>query len=420
MKIAFLSAFPPYDGSLVSGNMALYRSLMEDHEVSLYNFSLLYPEILFPGVENTILSNKYIDEVNSQRVLNTFNPASYYSAAAAIREFEPNVFITRSWMPYVSFAIGSVANILGKVSAGGYINHKILDSFEKRKAAEYKIYRIGIIDTFASELQQRRHEKNSKLYVDNHDAFITFSKKTTEELLAINPNSIFAELPFPVLARSEIQIKKDIAQRILNIPEDKKVLLYMDNISEHKKIESLIEMIKKLDDSYYLLLVGSSVSGYNHYKRLIEKNGVEKKVGLYIRELNENEIPIYFAASDAIIIPVNSSTQLDILSYNLPVITSKSTDISDVIEKYKLGVVVEDMLESNETSSEITKYFDVHNTNIINNTSEDLILADNNSSSKFLANKMNYNSIASWDNVASAVYDLVDRLIGEGDLSIYM
>jgi len=95
MKIAFLSVFYPYATDLAAENAHLYRALEKTNEIKAFNFTLLYPELLFPGKEQLVQATDIVDIIPSDRILNTANPASYYTTAQAINDFKPNILISR-------------------------------------------------------------------------------------------------------------------------------------------------------------------------------------------------------------------------------------------------------------------------------------------------------------------------------------
>jgi hypothetical protein len=95
MKIAFLSVFYPYASDLAVENSYLYRALERTNETRAFNFSLLYPELIFPGKEQLVRATDVVDIIPSERLLNTANPASYYFTANAINDFKPDLLISR-------------------------------------------------------------------------------------------------------------------------------------------------------------------------------------------------------------------------------------------------------------------------------------------------------------------------------------
>lgn len=223
MKIAFLSSFFPHTTEISEGNAALYRILERNNETNLFNFSLLYPEILFPELQE-ISNNKVADNVQSQQLLNSVSPASYYSTASAIKDFNPDLFLSRYWMPFLGLSLGSVAKFIRK------------SIIYKKRNTKF----IGLIDNMQAPNPQLLESKNNSLYVKNHDAFITFSSEATADLLAINPSALFIEHPFPIYSYIATKTDKITARKTLGIPPNKKVMLYFDEIREYKGIDLLI------------------------------------------------------------------------------------------------------------------------------------------------------------------------------------
>lgn len=387
MKIAFLSSFFPHITEVSEGNAALYRILERNNETNLFNFSLLYPEILFPELQE-IRNNKVADNVQSQQLLNSVNPASYYSTASAIKDFNPDLFLSRYWMPFLGLSLGSVAKLIKKSIIYKRRNTKL----------------IGLIDNMRAPNPQILESKNNSLYVKSHDAFITFSPEATADLLAINPSAIFVEHPFPIYSYIATKTDKTTARKTLGIPQHKKVLLYFDEIREYKGINLLIETIANLPEEYHLILAGEAKTNFDYFQRIIDGYNANDKISAYVRKINENEVHIFYAATDVIIQPSKEQTKRNIiftaLNYNIPVIINDTTNENNFIETNKLGIVIQDMSVEN-LSNEIRNYFEK---NVQNTLAESI---------------QKFKHFASWESVATTIYYLYDILTEKEKSIIY-
>lgn len=114
MKIAFLSVFYPYRGGIAQFNAALYRALEVNNQVKAFNFTVQYPNFLFPGKTQFVTPEDNVDEVPSERVLNAINPLSYKKTVASIKEFQPDLLILGYWMPFMGPSLGYIAKKIGK------------------------------------------------------------------------------------------------------------------------------------------------------------------------------------------------------------------------------------------------------------------------------------------------------------------
>ncbi|NLJ15458.1 MAG: glycosyltransferase [Ignavibacteria bacterium] len=381
MKIAFLSSFFPHTTEISEGNAALYRILERNNETNLFNFSLLYPEILFPELQE-ISNNKVADNVQSQQLLNSVNPASYYSTASAIKDFNPDLFLSRYWMPFLGLSLGSVAKFIRK------------SIIYKKRNTKF----IGLIDNMQAPNPQLLESKNNSLYVKNHDAFITFSSEATADLLAINPSALFIEHPFPIYSYIATKTDKITARKTLGIPPNKKVMLYFDEIREYKGIDLLIKTIANLPDEYHLILVGEAKTSFDYFQRMIDEHNVKDKISSFVRKINENEVHVFYSATDVVIQPSKEQPKRNVISsalnYNIPIISNDTANANKLIETNKLGIVIQDMSVEN-LSSEINNYFEK---NLQNTIAESI---------------QKFKHFASWESVAATIYYLYDVLIGK-------
>ncbi len=388
MKIAFLSSFFPYTTEIAAGNAALYHILEKNNETKLFNFSLLYPETLFPSLENCYDENGVADKVPSEQVLNSINPASYYSTANVIKNMEPDLFLSRYWMPFVGLSLGSVAKFVQK------------SIFYKKK----NIKRIGLIDNMRLPSPQLLDKKNNALYVKNHDAFITFSPEATADLLEINPSALFIEHPFPIYSYVSTRMDKVTARKALGIDDNKKVMLFLDDIREYKGVTTLIEMMANLPETYHLILAGEAKTSFDYFQRLINEHNVNDKISLYIRKINENEVPIFYSATDILLFPVKNSISrnkvFSALNYNLPILMAPIPNMEHIVLENNLGLIIQEV--SVETlTTEIINYF------------------EKNLQSVLTSSIQKFKHSASWESVASTIYHLYDLLVEQEKDMIY-
>jgi len=381
MKIAFLSSFFPYSGDIANGNTRLYRVLEKSNEIKAFNFSLLYPDLLFPGKEKFVSPNEVVDIVNSERLLNTANPASYYFTANAINLEQPDLLITRYWMPYLGAAIGGTAKLVSK-----------------------KTKKIAIIDSMRTAGKQIFEEQTNSLFANSHNAFIVLNNQAREDLLSIKPDAYCVEHPLPLFATHPNKVEKNIACKILNIPTNKKTLLFFGTVRKYKGIDTALHAMSLLDDDYHLVIAGDSPSGFEYYKRKIKDLEIENKVSLIEHKLNENEIPYIFYSADVLLMPYEEEVKKDIISrvfsFELPVIATDVGNFREVFEEKKFGLIIE-KTDTELLIDAIKKYY-----------AEDLakVFKEN-------LNALRYSH--SWESLATIIYDIYEQLLDKEDVNLY-
>ena len=77
MKIALISPFPPYRGGISKYSKNLYDVVSKDHDILIYNFTRLYPEIFFPGQNQYETDDTLFNKKNIVRIIDSINPSKY-------------------------------------------------------------------------------------------------------------------------------------------------------------------------------------------------------------------------------------------------------------------------------------------------------------------------------------------------------
>lgn len=133
------------------------------------------------------------------------------------------------------------------------------------------------------------------------------------------------------------------ARRRLNIAPEDKVLLFFGQIATYKGLEYLLEALSHLlarDPSYRLVIAGKVKQGHESYWRDLEQRlltPVSHRVDARIRHIEEQEVELYFKASDVLILPYVEIFQSGVLfmayRFGLPVV---ATDVGafrhDIVE----------------------------------------------------------------------------------------
>lgn len=224
--------------------------------------------------------------------------------------------------------------------------------------------------------------------------FDVASKKVT-----IIPFGINNTLPNTELTRND-------ARRKLDIPETSKCVLFFGNIAPYKGLHHLVEAMSKLvksDDSLKLIVAGQP-KGSNQYwsevRSAISKYRIESNVIEKIEFIPDEEVEIYFKASDLLVLPYSHIFQSGVLflgySFGLPVLATDVGSLKDEIVPFKTGLSCKPE-DPEDLANQIAAYF-----------SSDLYsnLETNRDQIKEYANE-NY----SWRKVAEITYKTYQNLV---------
>lgn len=339
MKIAFLSPFYPYRGGIAQFSDSLYIELAKEHEVKAFTFTKQYPSLLFPGKTQFVSDDDLNRNIPVTRVLSSVNPFSWNKTAREIIQFRPDVVLISYWMPFFAPAFGKIAG--------------------KLKKAGIKV--IGVLHNVIAHEKRAGDEALTKYFFNKCDGFVILNNASEKDLLGLIPNAKYKIHPHPLYDHYGEKVNTTDARAKLNIPLDKKVILFFGFIRDYKGLDILIDSMKDLNDKYLLLIAGEVYGDFKKYDEQIDKLGVRDKINLQVKYIPETEIPLYFSAGDVCVLPYRSATQSGIVGiayhFDVPVIVTNTGGLAEMVTEGKTGLIVNN-IDSGSITSAIQKYFD--------------------------------------------------------------
>jgi len=322
MRIAYLSTFYPFRGGIAQFNALLYEQLAMFNEVKAFTFKRQYPDFLFPGTSQYVNENDDVKKINAFEVLDTINPLTFIKTAKEIRRFQPDLMITKYWMPFFAPSLGYVA---GKLRKSGTKLISILDNVIPHEK------RFG--DIFLT-----------KYFINRNDGFVVMSDSVKNDLLKLKPDAKYIKHFHPLFDHFGEKVEKEKARQKLGIDLNKKVLLFFGFIRDYKGLDILLQVLSKLNEEYLLVIAGEVYGSFEKYDNIINKLQIGNKVKKFIRYINDDEVPLFFSASDVCVQPYKSATQSGIvgisLHFDLPIISTDVGGLREIIEEYNTGIVV--------------------------------------------------------------------------------
>jgi glycosyltransferase involved in cell wall biosynthesis len=373
MKIAFLSVFYPYRGGISQYNSLLYDGLKKRNKIKAYNFTRQYPQILFPGSSQYVTENDNVIKTESQRVLDSINPFSYFKTIKIIKKQKPDLLLMGYWMPFLAPCLGFVAKRLRKKGV------KVVSVLHNVKPHEK---RIG-------------DKTLSRYFLKQNDAFVVMSKAVRDDLLSFIPDAKYILHPFPIYSQFGDPIDKVEARNKLQIPLDKKVLLFFGLIRNYKGLDLVIDAFDKVSDDYYLVIAGESYGKFDDYQKQIDSNKNRERIMQHIKYIADDEVSTFISAADLNVLPYKTATQSAVVAmayqFDSPVLVTDVGGLKDMVEPYGTGVVVDEP-DSQLIANGIETFF------------------KNNMQSECKNNIRKFKANYSWDNLAKEVEDLYQTL----------
>lgn len=176
----------------------------------------------------------------------------------------------------------------------------------------------------------------SKVYIDKSEYLKKYSKK-----VFVIPNGV-------ELKKFSNSYTKNECRRILGLPYNKKLILFLGNLSPYKGPDVLLKalptVIKRLPD-VELIVAGKGVM-LNQLKELSKTLGIESKVH-FLGFIEESRKAIVYNASDLFVLPSIMNTEsfgivnLEAMACGIPIVASNIGGIPDVVKDDICGLLVE-------------------------------------------------------------------------------
>ncbi|MGM9759230.1 MAG: glycosyltransferase, partial [Parabacteroides sp.] len=312
-RIAILSPFYPYRGGIAQFSGRLYAELSrQGYEVQAFNFTRLYPDLLFPGKTQYVEEGDRTLAVESDRTLDSINPLTYFRTVTAIRRFRPDLLIISYWMPFFVPAYAHIANRLKRDCRVVALVHNAI-SHEGRWFDPLLL----------------------KLFFNQCDGFIVLSEAVRQTLQELFPKATCFLSPHPLYDHFGETLPREEACRRLQLDPARKTLLFFGLIRDYKGLDLLIEAMDRLDDSYQLLIAGECYGSFEKYEQLRAASSARDRIFVHNHYISDQDIPLFFSAADALVLPYRSATQSGVLSvayhYNLPVLATPVGDFPNSI-----------------------------------------------------------------------------------------
>ncbi len=327
-KIIIIGPAYPYRGGNALFVTQTFEKLKDDFDVKIFNYSLLYPSILFPGTTQFDKSEKQLFKVPNERLVNSISQLNWYKVSKRIIQEKADLIIFDWWHPFFGFCHGTISSLIKK---------------------EYPNKILFITENVVSHEANRIDKILTKIGLRNASMFLALSKNVEEELEKFAKGSkIFrSELPiYDCYKNDDIpEISKFKSQ--LGINNDDQVILFFGYVRKYKGLDILLKAFPMILQKYpntYLLVVGEFYDNPSSYFKLIEELNIPERVKVINQFVPNEEVAKYYLASDVVVLPYRSATQSGILNvaygFNKPVIVTNVGGLAEFVIEGKTGFVI--------------------------------------------------------------------------------
>ena len=316
-RIAIVGPVPPFRGGIALHTLMLSRALLPHAEVRVLSFTRQYPRWLYPGATDLDLTAERPREPECHYVLDSLDPRSWRRTVADIVEFRADTVIVPWWSAYWT-------------CCAAYLT---------RRLASHGIPSCFVCHNVAGHGAAGWSRPFVKFALRAGSAFVVQSDQEASLLRRWMPDARIAIAPHPVYSQYPEPATSQPRRAALE-------LLFFGFVRPYKGLEVLIHALAQLKDRNVMLTVaGEFWERPERFRKLIGSLGLEGKVQLIDRYIEEAETAALFARADVLVMPYLRATGSGVLGlayrYGKPVIASNVAGLAEHVQDGVTGYLVE-------------------------------------------------------------------------------
>ena len=324
MKIVLVGTAFPLRGGIAHYMALLYKHLSQKHDVEIATFSRQYPKLLFPGKTQEEHGGAG-STVPSEQLIDSINPLTWYTAARAIAAKQPDLLIFKYWLPFFGPCFGTISRLV------------------KRRTGAKVLFICDNIVPHEKRFGDAAFTRYAFRYVD---FFIVQSGAVERDLRAFHPHARYKLVPHPVYEIFGEAVTKPEARARLGL-KDEKLILFFGYVRRYKGLHVLLDAMPRILQKVKLklLVVGEFYDDEGKYRKQITDAGLQNDVIVYSNYVPNEEVGVYFSASDVVVLPYLSATQSGIVQiayqFDKPVIATDVGGLAEVVLNERTGFIVQ-------------------------------------------------------------------------------
>ncbi|MCK4921103.1 MAG: glycosyltransferase [Bacteroidales bacterium] len=342
MKIINIGPVFPIRGGIAKFNETLSLKLKEmGHDVVNYSYRYQYPDFLFPGKTQYVKDGNAPD-LDIKAELHSINFLSWAKTIRRIIKEEAELIVIHYWMPF--FAMQLI-----------YLLRKL-----RRKPVKVILLAHNLIP----------HEKQpgtrflTRNLLKNIDGMISLSASVRKDALSFRKDLSTLVIPHPVYDIYGDAISRTEAKLRLNLEDNISYILFFGLIRKYKGLDILLKAMPLLKNANIKLLVaGEFYDSKEEYLNLAEDLGIRDRVVFYGKFIPDDEVKLFFSASDLVVQPYRSATQSGVTQiayhFGIPMVVTRVGGLPEIVEDGKTGFLSD--VNENSLAEAIDSFFNLDN-----------------------------------------------------------
>lgn len=325
--IVIIGSAHPLRGGLASFNERLARAFREEGaEVTIFTFSLQYPNFLFPG-KSQYSTEPAPADLDIRVTINSVNPFNWLKYGLKIKKMRPDLVIIKFWIPFMGPCLGSLARLI-------------------RSNKHSRV--VTIIDNIIPHEKRPGDFVLAKYFSRSVDAFVAMSRSVLEEINLFDTKKPRVFCPHPLYDNFGNAIPKREALSALSLQPEFNYILFFGFIRDYKGLDILLDamadpLIRQSDIK--LIVAGEFYTNDKPYLDQISELNIADKVILHTEFIPDSEVYKYFCAADLVVQPYKSATQSGVtqIAYHFekPMVITNVGGLGEFVPDGKAGFVVD-------------------------------------------------------------------------------
>ena len=326
MKIVIVGTAWPYRGGTADFNHRLALEFVrEGHDVLIYNFTLQYPKIFFPG-KTQYTSDPKPQELRIVRGLNSVNPFNWIKAGRELRKEEPDMVIVPFWIPYMAPCMGFLLRRLKKSGAK----------------------RVALLHNLIPHEHKPGDKILSRYFINSVDGYVALSKSVLHDIDLFDKKKPRYFFPHPLHDHFGQAVPREEALEHLGLDPSFRYILFFGLIREYKGLDILLRAYADSRLRKYnirLLVFGEFYDDPKLYFNLEKELGLEGLVIWRNDFVPHDEVRYCFGAADIVAQTYRTATQSGVsqVAYHFvkPMLVTKVGGLAEIVPNGKVGYVVD-------------------------------------------------------------------------------
>ena len=333
-KVTILGPAYPYRGGLASIMEMLARTFARrGDKAEVLTFTVQYPSLLFPG-KSQYRSGDAPEDVTITRCVSTVNPLNWIKVGQLIQREAPDMLVMKYWTPFMAPCFGTIARIA------------------RRNGRTRAVCQIDNVVPHEHHFFDRAL---TRYFVGSMDGFVYMSHEVGRELAEFTREQKCVYSPHPLFENFGARVERREACNRLGINPEVRYMLFFGLIRDYKGLDMLLDAWAKLKsagktDGRRLIVAGEFYTHKRPYTDQIERLGLADDVILHDWFVPDEQVPLYFSAADALVLPYRTATQSGVTqiayNYDLPMIATDVGGLGEIVIDGRTGIVCDPDVDS--------------------------------------------------------------------------